>query len=712
MTILYNSDFDKYPRAIIDTRSRNRSWVEFAVKLKTMGVKNWGFHLTLLDPSLQGVDPHDPNLDEVTILKLQRELKANWWYYLREVLMVPSLTGGKSILLKANRGNIAIFWSIFNHFITYAQQIRQTGKSLNTRALVTGFHTCWATGSRHILFTKSDLRSDEIKEYKAIKLTLPKYMYYIDSKDKDNQQDFTTVCHGNVTFTYIPAGDPESANKVGRGKSPTLITVDEVPFLQYAYVSIASLIASTTQSFDEAKAAGAFYGILYTTTAGDLSTEEGKYVYEKIKSRGMFFSEMLYDTLDRDDACNVIFAHGDCKPVPHVTIAFNHLQLGYTDEWLKEKLATVPGSKDSQKRDYLGIWTFGSQENPIKENILNVIRSNVNFDHHTERMSRYYTVRFHKDVEYVRSRQIVLGLDTSDAIGRDSITGVGIDIETAETLIAFSVNESNLIYFGSFLATFLKQFPLITLVPEAKSSWRSMCDQLLIELPKLGVDPGRRIYNTLVDDAKSDERSQREYREYSAGYATERKYYPFRNTFGFNTSKNSREVLLNDVMMNVTKDIPHLIRDPNVIDELSTLVERKGRIDHALSGHDDHVISFSLAHWLLRYGRNLEHYGIDVSRIMRDVAKVVVETPAEHRKRSKQEQVVEKLTELMTQLELSTNTIEIAYLKSKMDVLRKDLTDVDDPTRSAASLSVRSAYKANATKERKALHNRPLFARR
>src|SRR5690606_6296803 len=112
------------------------------------------------------------------------------------------------------RGNIATYWSIFNHFVTYLEQIRQTGKSLTGRSLMTGFHTAWVLGSEgstisSILFTKSDLRPDEIKEYKGIKLTLPKYMYYNTIKDKDNQQDFTTLCRGVVTYSYIPAGSKD-----------------------------------------------------------------------------------------------------------------------------------------------------------------------------------------------------------------------------------------------------------------------------------------------------------------------------------------------------------------------------------------------------------------------------------------------------------------------------------------------------------------------
>lgn len=710
MTILYKSDFKRYPKAIIDVTTKNRTWVEFASKLKAMGIENWGFHLTLLDPGLKGIDPRDPNLDNATILRIQHELRNNYWYFLREIFRVPSTTGGDPGYLEANRGNIATYWSVFNHFITYLEQIRQTGKSLTGRSLMTGVHTAWTKGSTSILFTKSDLRPDEIKDYKAIKADLPGYLWYNTPKDKDNQQDFTTLCHGNVTFSYIPSVSEDAANKIGRGKTPIWILADEVPFLSYCYISIPSLIASTNRSFTDAERDGTFHGILYSTTAGDLSTKEGKYVYEKIRQVGMFFSEMLYDCTDREEARQLIFSNSSNKVAPHVRIAFNHLQLGYSNEWLKQKVGTVPASKDQIKRDYLGIWTFGSQENPIPEHLLNTMRRSENTDFTTERYNTYYVVRFHKPKEWVVTRKAVMGLDMSEAIGRDAITGVVIDIETLETLAAFSISESNLIYFGTFLSHFMQKFPNITLVPEAKSAWTGgIRDQVLIEMPKLGIDPGKRIYSTVVDTARGSESEQRDYRDYSTGYPSERKYYPYRSDFGFKTGKVSREVLYRDVMMNTVKEVPTLIRDPALIDELSTLVERKGRIDHALSGHDDHVVSFALAHWFIRYARNVDHYGIDSTRIMSNVIREMEVTPEEFKKRTKFVKLQQEMEDILSRLENSNSHIEIAYLESKLKMLERELPDVSEHNLGAGSLSARARESKDKRKGRNRNNLQPMF---
>jgi hypothetical protein len=676
MAILYEKDWDKYPNAIVDTGSRNESWVKMAAKYKTMGVKHWYMMLALIQPELTKWDPFDPNLPEHIVQMMMLECEENPWYFFREIQRVPAKSGGGSHPLRANRGNIAMFWCVMNSFITYVQQIRQTGKSLNTRAVVNYFHNVAARDSMHILFTKGDLRKEEIKEYKLMRDLLPKWMWYLHPKDADNQHEFTTLSRGNRTKSYVPQGDPEAANGVGRGTTPTLVTGDEVPFLPYAEISIPSLIAATTASFDEARANGSMHGILYTTTAGDLSTDSGKYVFEKIKSIAMFFSEILYDCVDRKDAVATIRANSKSE-APYVDISFNHLQLGYSDQWLREKIATVPASRDKIRRDYLGQWTFGSASNPIKEKVLNRIRKSLNQEPITDKSNESYIIRYHVPKAEALRRKSVLGLDTSNAVGRDSMSGIMVDIETGEVLLAFSVSESNLIRFSMWFSKFIQEFTEMTVIPEAKSTWITILDYLLIDLPVCGVDPGRRIYSRVVDRAEASESAKRDYREYSHGIPTERKFFPFRSDFGFPTSGPLREALYIDIMPIATESTATLIRDASLIDELSTLVERRGRIDHASSGHDDHVISWLMTHWFMRSARNLDHYGIDTRRILSRLRTAAVESPQETKRIMKEEKLLNEIQAMEEKVDNSRSAMERKYLETKLKVMKSELKSVE-----------------------------------
>lgn len=676
MAILYEKDWDRYPDAIVHTESRNESWVKMAGKYKLMGVKHWYMMLALIQPELAKWDPFDPNLPEHIVQMMMLECEENPWYFFREIQRVPAKSGGGSHPLRANRGNIAMFWCVLNSFITYVQQIRQTGKSLNTRAVVNYFHNVAARDSMHILFTKGDLRKEEIKEYKLMRDLLPKWMWYLHPKDADNQHEFTTLSRGNRTKSYVPQGDPEAANGVGRGTTPTLVTGDEVPFLPYAEISIPSLIAATTASFDEARANGSMHGILYTTTAGDLSTDSGKYVFEKIKSIAMFFSEILYDCVDRKDAVATIRANSKSE-APYVDISFNHLQLGYSDAWLREKIATVPASRDKIRRDYLGQWTFGSASNPIKEKVLNRIRKSLNQEPITDKTNESYIIRYHVPKAEALRRKSVLGLDTSNAVGRDSMSGIMVDIETGEVLLAFSVSESNLIRFSMWFSKFIQEFTEMTVIPEAKSTWITILDYLLIDLPIHGVDPGRRIYSRVVDRAEQSEAAKRDYREYSHGIPTERKFFPYRSDFGFPTSGPLREALYIDIMPVATETTATLIRDASLIEELSTLVERRGRIDHASSGHDDHVISWLMTHWFLRSARNLDHYGINTRSILCRLRTAAVESPQETKRIMREERLLNEIHDMEERLEKSKSHMESKYLETKLKVMKSELKSVE-----------------------------------
>lgn len=692
MSILFYNDYKKYPGSRPDLTSRNKSWVDFAGKLNLMGVKNWSFPLALINQELVGVDPHDPNLSEHDCLNILDECEINPWYFFREVLRIKT-TDGSPGFLEANRGNIAAYWCVFNAFITMLEQIRQTGKSLFGRTLAGWFHNVGVTNAQHILFTKNDLRADEIKEYKLIREMLPPWMYAKHPKEKDNQHEYTTMSRGNHTFTYGPGGDETGANRVGRGKTPRMIQGDEVPFCPYADISIPALVGSTTRTFEDCANNGLFHAIFYTTTCGDLSTREGKYVFDKIRAQCMFFTEALYDCVDREDALKLIFASSKNQYTPHVLVAFNHLQLGKTNEWLKRTISRNPGKPDQIKRDFLGIWTFGSQTNPIGEKLLAKIRENINFDPREIREGDF-VIRYYGDIEVIRSIPVAMGLDCSEAIGRDSITGVGISVETTDVVIALDVNSTNLSSFATWMSKYLFDFPNITLIPEAKNSWAGIRDRMLLDMPLLGVDIGRRIYNRVVDNAKGSEADEREYREYCAGQPSERKYYPFRPLFGFPTSEKLRKILFDTVLRESTKENPEGIQDHKLIDEMSALVNKNGRVEHPSDGHDDLVIAWLLAQWFVRYGRNLSHYGIDPSLIMKRVMKVELQTPHELRQREKEDFKRNELQRMRNRLAEARGLLEIRYLEAKITALESEVQEERSTDGSINSLA-RATHDAN-----------------
>lgn len=675
--ILFKEDWDRYPTAILHTTTKNTSWLDIAAKYKSMGIDNYYFHLALINPILADYDPHDPNLPEDIAAIMMVECSINPWYALREVISVPAKAPGIYNPILANRGNIAAYWCMYNSVIVYLQQIRQTGKSLWGRALVTDFHHFRNKRAQHILYTKSDLRSQEILEYKKFRESLPGWAYVHDGREADNQIAFTTRNRGNETKTYIPSGDPESAKKVGRGTTPDFILSDESPFCSYCPESIASLNASVTASFPLAVENGTFHGIAYTTTAGDLTTREGKFVYYNIKKKAAAFGEMMYDFADQAELHKFIESStGELEP--KVDITFNHLQLGYTDQWLKRVISRNPGTRSDIIRDHLNQWTSGSASNPISDKLLSIIKLSVRSPvvKSAPKWDIFYKLYIPEDD--FKSRKVIAGIDTSNAVGKDNITVVALDIETTETVMVATINNINLVHFGNFLVDMLVEYPNMTLIPEDKFNWKTIQDHLFLALPLKGIDPGRRIYSRIVDTADGKPAERRAYEDFSNGYPSEKKYRQYRDRFGFPTNGPLRDTLFDSILKDSTKASCKLVRDANISDELSTLVEKNNRIDHTAGGHDDHVLSWLIANWFLRHARNLEHYDIDPRIVMRkvDIVEDNIDN-ATRRENAKRERMKSELASLESMFASAKSYMEQQYYETRIRSVKRDLGESD-----------------------------------
>jgi hypothetical protein len=73
----------KKPQAVItiyaQKTTKNKSFLDMHHYLKSIGIKNNEFMLTLIDPDLDGIDPHDPNLNSYYTQKVLRECLCNYW---------------------------------------------------------------------------------------------------------------------------------------------------------------------------------------------------------------------------------------------------------------------------------------------------------------------------------------------------------------------------------------------------------------------------------------------------------------------------------------------------------------------------------------------------------------------------------------------------------------------------------------------------------
>ena len=120
----------------------------------------------------------------------------------------------------------------------------------------------------------------------------------------------------------------------------------------------------------------------------------------------------------------------------------------------------------------------------------------------------------------------------------------------------------------------------MTIIPERKNTGVVLIDMLLLKLPALGIDPFRRIYNTIVDnDLMNEERYA--YAKADLSRRPDWFYDKVKTCFGYTTSgsgQHSRANLYRDTLTRAASVTGSVTRDKQLIDEITGLVIKNNRL--------------------------------------------------------------------------------------------------------------------------------------
>lgn len=657
--ILFEEDWVKYPTAIVHHNTKNESWIRLAALYKTMGVRNCYFHLSLLQPELADVDPHSKNLSKEMKMKILIEIQFNPWYFFREIMRLPA--GNTPAPYRANRGGIALIWCFFAHIDTALIMPRQFGKSITADGIDLWLLAFGVRSTELFLFTKdADLRKRNVQRIKDIRNLLPPYLNPTVRKDLDNTEVVTCIARDNILRTSVGQPQKDRAINVGRGFTLPVIFVDEGPYIPNVHISLPALLAAGTTARDTAAANGEPYGNIFTTTAGKKDTKEGAFMYEMIHD-GMYWTEKLLDAANQEDAWNIVSKNSKAAG-RLVNITLSHRQLGKTDEWLRAAIATARSSKDDADRDFLNKWTSGTLSSPLSVQLNEAIAQSETDPVYVSMSNDKYQIRWYIPEDELESTlqngQFIVGLDTSNAVGRDSNFMVIMDTVTMGVVGASTIAEANLHKYAIWLAKLLIRYPNFTLIPENKASGQAVIDTVSTVLTSVGICPFTRIYNRIVDNHLTME-SEFKQLQVPLSKRSQDVYTTYKKYMGFQTTGQSRHFLYDTVFQEAANSCGHMVRDKVLSDEIKGLVIKNGRIDHGEGGHDDGVIAWLLAHWMIRYSKNLSFYGIDVNKalsmVSSDGAILTEEQMADKRKLIV---INERIMEVKEKLQCAPTTID------------------------------------------------------
>lgn len=682
--LFFKEDWGYYPSAVVHSNTKNVSWLKHANLLKKMGIENYACILATIDPRLLDIDPFDPELPLVWQERVIAECYINPWYYFREVARVPPTASANPFQLRAERGNIALFFLTLNNVDVGLTQIRQTGKSLNCFELLDYLLLVKCRNTKIAFMTKDNqLRNDSVDQLKQIRKYLPHYISNYHKLEADNSIEITAKHLNNRLKTMVPGANPEEAVKRGRGFTVPISVIDEPAYCDNIQITYPTLSSSSDAASDEALQAGQPTFKLLPCTAGPRDTVEGSYMYD-VYHKAARWREGFMDARNREELHEMIRAQSRSRRLM-VYVEMNHRQLGRTDEWLFNKITNSDNQDpDAVDRDYFNRWTVGTGRNPLDKVVRDELSKSKMLPIWTQDEYSPYLVNWYITKEELQDKKnkdikLIAGMDTSEGLGNDQLTMVILDEETLETVATCSVSEmTNTIKFSNFVCEFMIENPNVILIPERRSTGIVIIDSLLIQLPAAGIDPFKRVYSKAMNETGTINVRLQQLLNKPFNSRSSEDYVAVKDLFGYATSGSgihSRKNLYELTLPRLANYAASTARDYNLVDEIVGLVAKNGRIDHTSTGDDDHVIAWLLAGWWLSYGNNLSHFGITNPMLkvvsFKERSTAVKETVTDKYKRSGQDKIKEQLSvqikllsECSSDLEATVVERRIRYLNS------------------------------------------------
>lgn len=590
----------------------NQSFIDMHYYLKQTGRSNNDFFLALYDTSLRGVDPRDPNLSYPLKLRVLQECCRNYWYFLREVVRIPVQGGavGGGFRYKLHRGNLAMNYLFILNYNMFVELPRQHFKT--TSALV-WYLWCYnfGTSNSEIMFLHKDHGGSKgnLNDLKELRDALPSYLQMssgtaIDGRKLKVPNTKVTIQHpinNNKIITFPSARSKDAADKLGRGSTMPMQYYDEFGFIPYNEYVYSSAIPAYSRAAQNAKANHAPYGILITTTPGDLTTEEGQFAFT-LRNAATPWSEEYYDkTYEqmediRNSNTNSSF----------FLVRYTYQQLGSGEDYFKQMVVDMARNWPKIRREVLLEWAKTATNCPFKQDDLDIIKQWCKEPIRTLLFGRYgqYQFKVYEDID-LRYPPIV-GVDVAGAMYQDSSAITVVDSKTTRVCATLNCN-------------FMPTDDLADVLYLLATEYMPNCIINIERNGGFGISVIQRLVKTKVKKNLYFEIKDKIFEERPDSAGRVQKISSKVRVYGTDSTKNIRarliEILYDRVNYHKDKFVSFHIHD-----ELQTMeVKKNGKVEHAQGCHDDQVFSYLMALYVWYDGINLmENFGIKKNTIKTD----------------------------------------------------------------------------------------------
>lgn len=602
----------------IQMETTNQSFIDMHYYLKRTGVKNNDFFLALYNRNLAGIDPRDNTLPPHIKSMVLAEIIANYWYFLREVVRIPSQgsTASGGVRYKLDRASLAIHFLYVLNYNMYVELPRQTGKTTAARVRYLYVFNYGTTNSDIMFMHKDHSGSKEnLAAVKEIREALPNYLK-MDSNIGVNGQKLKVqntivklehpLNHNSIT-TYPSARSADLADKMARGCTMPLQFYDEFAFIPYNKIIWASAIPAFQRAALNAKANNSLYGICITSTPGDPTTNEGQWAQYLIENSTRWdesYFDYSYEQLEELRKANT--------NSPLFYIKYTYKQLGYSEEWFSNLCTLMGNDWPKIRREILLEWAILNENAAFRSEDLEIIKNFCREPIRTIKFGRVgqYLFDVYEDID-LRYPPII-GVDVSGATFHDSSAITIIDSRTTRVTAAFKCN-------------FIPQDDLADLIYVLVNKYMpEAC--ISIELNGgFGRGVVQRLVKTNVKRNLYFEIKEAVVEESLTGTGVYKRKALVKR-YGLNTNAEIRSRLIEILYERVNYHKDKFIC-PTLHEEMSGMqVKRNGKVEHSDNTHDDQVFSYLMALYVWYEGKNImENWNIMKNTIRTDTDEEILE---------------------------------------------------------------------------------------
>ena len=518
-------------------------------------------------------------------------------------------TVGSGKRYQLNRGNLAMNFLFTLNYNMFVELPRQFGKTVGALCRYLWVYNFGSSNSE-IMFIHKDHGGSKgnLKHLKEIRDALPEYLQMsaatgVDGKKLKVANTIVSMEHPlnkNKITTFASARSRDAADKLGRGCTMPIQYYDEFAFMlynQYAYTAAVPAFSTAAQN---AKANHAPYGILITTTPGDLTTEQGLYAYN-IRNNATEWSEEYYDynyqQLEELRLSNTKSSF--------FLVRYTYQQLGKGKEYFNQMCTDLNNDWDKIRREVLLEWAKTSSNCPFREEDLEVIK---NFCREPIR-----TIHFGKAGQYIFKVYEdldprfppIIGVDVAGAMYQDSSAITVVDSKTTRVTATLNCNFlpsddlADIIY---ILAT--KYMPNCVVNVERNGGFGASVIQRLVK-----TSVKKNLYFEIKEKVVEEERTEVR--------ANKRKRLV--KVFGLDSTRDVRARLIEILYDRVAQHKDKFIA-PILYEEMSQMeVKKNGKVEHSDTSHDDQVFSYLMALYVWYDGHNvMENFNIQKNIIKTD----------------------------------------------------------------------------------------------